>query len=291
MSDEALTAEGGLMRDPGLYADVPMSEYHTWPGASQSRLKTLRDKSPLHLRYEMDHPSESTPTQALGEAVHVAVLQPDLFALDYVRAPEGDRRTKAVKSAWADLASDCPDSTILKPDDYDLCAVLRDTIAAHPKASRLLEGDAERSAVWDDATGVRCRGRFDLISDRAPVIVDLKTTRDASPDAFGRAIYTYGYYIQGAHYRRGGQALGLEIEHFVIIAIEKVPPYALAVYDITGDALRAGEEELDVLLARYAECEQSGVWPGYGGVTGNVAPISLPPWAWRQIDERTGNRE
>jgi hypothetical protein len=58
----------------------------------------------------------------------------------------------------------------------------------------------------------------------------------------------------------------------------------VALYNVRDDAIRAGEDELRPLLKRYAECEASGVWPAYPE---QAVEISLPPWSWSQIDERT----
>jgi len=144
--------------------------------------------------------------------------------------------------------------------------------------------EPERSAWWEDAeTGLLCKGRFDEIGRRAGVIVDLKTTRDASREAFSRAIYTIGYYIQAAHYIAGAKALGIDADRFGIIAVEKDPPYAVAIYEVSGAALYDGERERRKLLELYAQCEESGEWPGYPQ---EVVEIDLPVWAPNQIDRR-----
>lgn len=268
--------------EPGIHADVPMDEYHRWPGASKSRLWLMRERSPAHVRWAMDHPPESTPAQAYGTAAHMAILEPSRFAEVYERLPDGDGRTKAVKDARAAIEED--GRIPLKPDDFDAIMAMRDVVLDHPKARRLLEGDAERSLVWTDPdTGVLCKGRADLLSDRGPVIVDYKTTRDASPEAFERAIYIYGYYVQGAMYLDGASALGDSRDHFVIIAQEKGPPFCVGVYDLRPDALLKGADEYGSLLRQWARCVESGEWPGYGD---RVVPIGIPEWAARKIEER-----
>ena len=273
-------------RAPGLYDGIPMSEYLRIPGASNGLLRTLRDKSPMHARYKMTHPDEPTEAMRIGGATHTAVLEPDEWERRYVRGVDLDLRTKAGKEAQAELEAGNPHAEILKPEAYDLALTLREVVLAHPRARRLVEGKAERTMIWDDPeTGVRCRGRADLWSDVAPVIVDLKTTRDAAREAFQRDIYTFGYYLQAVHYLNAASALGETRDHFVFIAIEKTPPYGVAVYDLDDDALMAGAEELRSLLMRWKQCEESGEWPGYDT---RVTPISIPTWALRQVEGRTG---
>lgn len=266
---------------PGLYADIQADRYHRWPYASQSILKIIRDKSPAHAKEQMDNPTPPTPALKLGTAVHTAVLQPDLFPKDYVVAPKVDRRTKAGKEAWTAFEQDHPFATILTADEYQQCMAMRDSVAAHPIASKLLEGNAEISAVWKDAaTGVLCKGRFDDIAHGVGAVVDVKTTLDASPRVFMKAIWNYAYFRQAAMYLQGAQSLGIDANFFTIIAIEKAPPYAVAVYHIKDEAIKAGADELKPLLETYARCQESGVWPGYAH---EAVEIDLPRWGYYQL--------
>lgn len=284
MPDVVATADVARELAPGLYPNIPADEYHRWPLASQTILTMLRDKSPAHVKHFRDNPPEPTPSQRLGAAVHMAVLQPDLFPKHYVRAPEVDKRTRAGQVVWAAFLEEAGGRIILTPDEWDRCMAMRAAVAAHPIARKLLEGEAERSAIWRDPdTGVLCKGRFDEISRSVGAITDLKTTTDASPEAFSRAIYRYGYYLQAAHYLSGAKALGLPADFFVFIAVEKDPPHAVAVYHVRGDAIQAGLDELRSLLELYARCEATGEWPGYPA---EAVEIDLPPWAYREIDGR-----
>lgn len=271
-----------IEQPPGLYPGINAFEYHRWAGASQSRLKVIRDQSPAHLRWQMDNPRPSTPAQEIGAAVHTAVLEPDLFTGLYVQGIEGDGRTKPVKEARAQLEADHPNSTVLTAKDYVTCLAVRDSVAAHPHAKALLGGEHETSAVWqDEDTGVLCRGRFDARGMGA--ITDVKTTRDASPDRFPYDFAKYGYHIQGNHYLRGDNTLGGDANTFVIVAVEKEPPYCVAVYQVDAKALYDGRRELDILLQRWAECAASGIWPGYST---DVVTIDLPAYEVKKTDAR-----
>lgn len=272
---------------PGVYPDTPMDDYLGWDAASNSRLSRLM-RSPAHLRAYLDEPGAATPALRLGRAAHSAVLEPDLFTGQYVRGIEGDRRTKAVKEEWAALEAAYPGAEILSPKDYDTVAAMRDRVWEHPAASALLsgEGDAELSMTWEDpGTGVLCKARWDRHSPEIDggAIVDYKTCQDASPPAFERAIFNFGYFRQGAFYLRGARARKLPIRHFVIVAQEKAPPYAVAVYRLSAPTLDGGNELIDTLLARYAECIRSDEWPGYPE---HVTEIAVPAWAWDRIDEQ-----
>lgn len=277
---------GETMNEPGIYANIPMQEYQRSHGISQSSLMLLRDKSPAHLKWAMEHPTDPTPAMLAGSAIHDAVLLPDMFHKYWVPLPDLNIRTKEGKEAFLQYQEKHPYATILKQAEYNRVLAVRDAIHNHKYAKQLLVGDAEQSAWWtDEDTGVLCKGRFDLIGKRTGTLVDLKSTRDASPASFTRSIYNFGYYIQAAHYVNGAMTLGVDVEHYAIIAVEKEPPYGVAIYRIRDDAIIAGQDELKPLLEQYAECKETGEWPCYPM---EVQDISLPPYAWRQIDEKLG---
>lgn len=270
--------------DPGLHAGIPAGEYHRWRGASQTRLKLMRDRSPAHVLYEMEHPKEPTPALLLGAAIHDAVLLPGVFRNGYLRDVEGNGQTKPVREKRQRLREEHPHATILRPKDYDTCMAVREAVAGHPIARTLLDGEAERSAVWKDPeTGLLCKARFDLVPEGIGALTDLKTTLDASEESFVRAIWNLGYHWQAAHYLMGARELGLDIRWFTIVAAEKEPPYAVAVYHLREDAIQAAADELRPFLELYAGCESCGVWPGYPT---EAVEVSLPTWAWSQLDRR-----
>jgi len=267
---------------PGVYEDAPIEEYLSWPYCSHGRLVGLRDRSPAHVRHEMENPRPSTPAQEMGTAVHTAVLEPNTFRERYLRGPDGPWNRNPWKAEVTQLREANPEAIVLKADAFDTCLRIRDLVVAHPVAKQLIDGRTELSAVWEDpATGVLCRGRFDVLNERIAVVVDLKKTRDASRDAFSRAIYAYGYHMQAAFYLRGAQALGFDFQDFAILAVEDEPPNCIAVYELEPAALAYGEAEIEPLIPIYAECDRTGVWPGYPE---EPVRVGLPTWAEKKID-------
>jgi hypothetical protein len=113
--------------------------------------------------------------------------------------------------------------------------------------------------------------------------VDVKSTVSARRAEFERSIFTFGYFRQGSHYLASARARRLPARHFSIIACEKTPPYAVGVYRLTEGAIQAGDDQIRPLLRRYAECMESGDFPGYPD---EVIDVSLPDYAWRQIEEQ-----
>lgn len=176
--------------------------------------------------------------------------------------------------------------TILKDEEFQQVAAMRDAVMAHPMAARLLNPESglpEQSVYWVDAiTGELCRCRPDWWHQdaRGDILVDLKTTEDASPEGFARSVAKWRYHVQAAMYSDGVEAAtGRKPRAFVFIAVEKKAPHAVGVYALDAASIDAGRVEYRADLSRYAECRATGVWPGYSD---KIQPISLPVWFMRQ---------
>ena len=141
-------------------------------------------------------------------------------------------------------------------------------IHAHPAASAILKPDdgvAELAAYWTDAyINVTCRLKADFYNRRLKVIADIKTTTNVNPEPFARTCKKYRYYVQSAFYLNGFREVGFEVDDFLFIAIEKKPPYPIAIYRLAGDARSIGMTEYHNDLAVYRDCLDSGYWPGHG---------------------------
>jgi hypothetical protein len=287
--------DGQLQPEPGLWADVPEAHYHRLPGLSSSRMKELM-RSPAHLQAVLGTPHAPTDAQRFGTAAHLAVLQPELFTERVPKPRDIHRRTKAGKAEWAELCDEYGEANIFKPDDYAHLNAIRDAVHAHPVAGELLSsGVGELTAVWpfevavqlDDGpmaevqmVGFQGKAKVDWIIPEVGVLIDLKTSRDAGADPFGRDFYTLGYFRQLAYYRAALGTLGLNVEQMLVVAVEKEPPYAVAVYEPEPMAIKAGLRQAEAAIELYAECLALGSWPGYPV---QPQPLDLPHWAYSKL--------
>jgi hypothetical protein len=168
------------------------------------------------------------------------------------------------------------DAEIVTADQMDTATILATAVQRHETASLHLSGGTmEQTIEWTDpATNLKCKGRADCITDR---IVDLKTAREVEPRRFSYAASDYLYHGQMAFYHDGARLAGLDIDMPpVIIAVQNAPPYDVAVYQVSEDALEAGRRLYQGLLDRLAECLQKDEWPG--AVPG-VVDLELMAWA------------
>jgi hypothetical protein len=259
---------------------VTETEYRAAPGVNWSTLKYL-ETSPLEYRYRLENPTEPTPAMLLGTATHVAVLEPERFATEYVRRPDfGDGRTKAAKEAKAAwLASLPPGAEHLSAEDYDACMAMRDAVHSHPAARALLaEGRPEVSAFWrDPATDIECKMRQDWIRPDGSM-VSLKTARDVTPKGFGRDAANRLYHGQEAFYSIGwAVAQGIrERLPTTFVAVQNAAPYDVGVYEIPEEVMAEGEALCARLLETLYDCQMRGEWPGS---CPGVGALDFPRWA------------
>jgi hypothetical protein len=255
----------------GAPQSIAMSEYRTAKALNFSGLKYL-EKSPAHYKAYLENPPAPTAAMEFGTAVHLAILEDGLNSGKIIERPEGiDRRSKLGKLFYEDNA----DKIILPADDFQALKNIRDAIFNHPTASKLLdpkEGEAEQSYFWTDPeTGAKCKLRADFLRHDG-LVVDLKTSADASPREFRRSIWNFKYHWQSAFYLAGLSHLaGEPLNQFIHVVVEKQAPYGVGVYVLDDESLQLAKEEIKGLMRLYAECEASGNWPTYDTDIKNIS--------------------
>lgn len=260
---------------------VPAEEYQRRElgTATSGVLQRLRTRTPAHIKAWAESPDDDqTPAKVFGKAYHCRVLEPEVFAETYAVMPDfGDMRSsknRAMRDAWLDERHGL---TVISQDFMERIEAMHAALLAHPVAAGIMrDGRSEVTMRWvDDVTGVPCKARADWWVESRNLLMDLKTTDDASPAAFARSIENYGYHIQHAHYCAGAQACGIPVQHYLILAQEKERPYLPAVYHIDAAAEIRGFELRERGLLTLQRCNETNTWPGYSG----ISEISLPAWA------------
>lgn len=281
----------------GMHTGVPMADYLAMDAVSASALEIFR-RSPLQYRHAREHPPEPTPEIERGIALHMAILEPDRFATHYVTLDtcegvkkDGTRCTYA-GSVWRDGRSYCGvhdpargepvPVKVLPAEMMQDVLGMRDAILAHPRARTLFagRGGSEVTALFEDPEArVLCKFRPDRLVERAGMLIDLKTTRDAAPWAFPGDAERRGYFRKLAFYRRGLRALGWPYQATAIVAVESHAPYDLICYLIDETALDSAEREVVRLLRQYRQCHETDTWPGYQTGEDGFATLVRPGWA------------
>jgi hypothetical protein len=239
----------------------------------------LINKSPAHYWDKYLNPvrPEEKKTAALivGNAFHVLTLEAEKFPHHFIVKPEFSGKGSVAKKE--EFESIHVDKTIITMDQYDTVRRMRDSVHKHPVANQLLvNGQAERTIKWEElTTDAPCKCRVDWWDANSRLIVDLKSTEDASPDGFSKSAFKYRYPVQGAFYLDGALANGLNPQGFVFIAVEKTPPYLLKVFYMTDELFDFGRSEYRRNLQTYMECRATNQWSGYSV---EAEPLQFPAW-------------
>ena len=266
------------------------AEYHALDYVSKSHLD-LVDKSPFHYWDRYINPDrvipEPTKQMIIGSAFHSLVLEPDVFETEFiVEAVDAPKRPTATQrnakkpsnqtldaiAFWESFDNKAKGKTILSLEDIERLTIMKQRIVEHPAASTILNlsGVAEQSYQWkDEKTGELCKSRPDFHTDDGSLIVDLKTTSDASELGFQKSVHNFRYHVQAGFYLRSIK----EAQQFVFIAVETKPPYLVAVYNASTDMINAGNRVADKNLETLANCRKSGKWLGYSE---EITTLDLP---------------
>lgn len=273
-----------------IHENMSFSDYASkLDGLNQSKLGLLR-RCPQKFKHSLTAEREDTDALRIGRLIHTAVFQPHLLNNEFLCLPEIDRRTAKGREEYNALVSQNPDKTCIKKEEFDKALQIAAEVRGNKHVMRLIEGaHTELSVQWkDQATGVLCKARLDCYNEDLGIVIDLKTTIDASPQGFSRKLYSYGYNRQAAWYLESLRAHNERAAHFVFIAVEKEAPYSLGLYRLSDEAIRLSKSENEALLRKYAECLRTNNWPGY---TDGVEDISIPQYGVTDMEENYGTAE
>jgi hypothetical protein len=255
----------------GLHADLSNAAYHAetdW--LSSSMLKGLL---PEHYKG-----GGNEDALLFGTLFHVAVLEPErlaTFADDHalrvldaakvgVKAngepADNPRSTKAWKEAIAEAEK--AGQRVIDRSMWDAwleqVEAMRQAVVAHDTAADLLfnrEGSNELSA-FAEVDGQRCRARFDRHISGA--IVDLKsTTAKPGRKSLGYAIRDWLYDLSAAHYLAVAEALGIDVQAFVLVFVGKEPPHYVTVVDLSEQTIHNGRAMRQQAINRHLGLEDA----------------------------------
>lgn len=264
--------------EPGIYPAVEDETYHSWDCMSRSQIvKRLQGRPLAWIRHQAEQPEEGeTSALAVGRAFHLAVFEPDRFGEEVEVGPTKTRTSKA----WAEAQADNPGATMVSDAEYEMVQRMTAAVYAKPAARTFLDSiDMVETSVVGELHGCPVKVRLDALSGSTSAILDLKSTRDASPIEFEKAIHNYGYHIQGDLYQTVALQQGVRAAHFVMICAEKEPPYLVAVYRLNELGHEVADQQIRRVLPEFTEAYEAGVWPAYSD---EAVDIGVPPWALKQ---------
>lgn len=252
--------------------DMPAEVYHKVDALSKS-LMTKALRSPAHYRAAVDGKSdEPTKAMQIGTVAHTAILEPHKLAEIAAIKPDGMSFVTKEGKAWK---AENEGKIILDAQEAADIDGMAQAVRRHPSFEPShLDNKIEASVFGEDEeTGLPLKARPDLWAEGIGLILDVKTTDDASEEAFLRTIQKFAYHVQAAHYIEMTGATD-----FVFIAVERNAPYAVAAYRLSPEWLELGFETRRRAIRIVHECTAMNSWPAYPTATTTLA---LPVWVAR----------
>lgn len=266
---------------PGIYDNISPEAYQDdpceTPSLSASLCKVLVNETPLHAwtahpRFNPNFEREEKEVFDLGTTAHALMLQ-GLQVAQVIQATnkEGgvvsDYKTKGAQQERDSIRAAGGIPILQKHWDRVQAMVKagKEQIAAHREAKdAFTDGKAEQTLVWVDDYGVTCRARLDWLMDSHARIYDYKTTgATADPYNMGKFIASQNWDLQAAFYLRGLKKLTDKDAEFFFVCQEDYVPHALSILGLSQEFLILGTKKVQWGLQKFADCMNSGKWPGY----------------------------
>lgn len=302
--------------EPGIWRGVTNEAYRSLPERpwGTSDVVTAARRSPAHIDLE---PVEETDAMRRGTMIHTAVLEPDEFSARYCALDPADypdaihdlaglrawveaqglatkaRSFDSLASALAEEGHEPPlwsticqreagDRAIIAAADYEAMLRCAESVTSHPLWADLTAGEtyAELS-VLAEVEGQLVRARPDLVvidGGRATVI-DLKTTRDASPLGWRQAVERYGSHYQLTLQRLALEAHGILVDRVVWVAVETSEPYACAVHALDTYSSERAEGDVRHIIRELGRARDPLAWRGYPD---HIHELHMRPWSFME---------
>jgi hypothetical protein len=304
------------MKD-GIYDDIDIKDYHeNREIVSSTGLKQAK-KSTRNFVWYVIHGTERKLTFDFGNAFEVALMDAVNGTKDFEEttavlptktwteealavnpalvSPKASKTYKELEQAFLEENQDkylIPDVGSESKEWIDHMVY---SCKSNPTIFKLLQGTTyQKSLVWTDPeTGVKCKTRPDICMVKKNVVLDIKTTIDASPRGFAKQVANMDYPLQAVMQCQGCLHTGLmpEINKYFWLAVEKSAPFNVALYELTQDDLEYFTDEYSYILKRCAKGlkqiveykQESDIYKfaSYGENSDNkhgIIPIEIPLW-------------
>jgi len=237
------------------------TEYRESSGMNFSTLKHILD-SPAHYQAALAEERKETQAMLFGTLFHALALEGKPVAMQAAVKPVGLNLATKEGKEWK---ADHEGQPIISCDDYQQIQRMHAALVANKDAKQLLEScDKRELPIFATLCGVPCKALLDACGEASgrKIICDIKTTDDASPQAFARKVANLHYDMQAAMYCDiAALAFGWDEEpKFFWLACQKDAPWTCVVYD-ADDWLATGREKYRRALDTLRDCTQTDSWP------------------------------
>lgn len=243
-------------------------------------------KTPLHYQQALKDEEDGAEDEkfAVGTLAHAMVLENKDLSKLFAIKPRGMSFATTKGKEWK-AEQTLP---ILKEEDLNKVPRMAEAIVNHPRASRILRGCTEREyCLQATMGGLPCKALLDGVGsddDAKRGILEIKTTRDASPWTFAKLAYDLHYDLQATFYSHM-LALVEKLDDrpwMTWVAVENSPPWAVACYSPSEFMIESGMQKLSRVFEALNQCMESGHWVGYSE---EIIEINPPGYRIRELTE------
>lgn len=262
------------------------------PGLSSSGMKTIYHKNPKYYKALKDKPeSKNRDALVIGRATHKYILEPDDFYNEYHIYPNDVRKNSA---AYKKHAEDGKGKELLKNTVIEQIEGMSESLKNYYNFLGLLRNGMTEHAMFVYDKEFDCVLRVKADSVLKDKVLDLKTTNDASSEAFAKSAATFGYDLQAWFYLRICELGNAPKKMFGFIVVEKERPHLVNGLMIKPEDVSFYSDKIArTALAQYSYCVKTGNWFGYeyDWKQKREKPfkiIDLPNWYKYSIEEKDG---
>jgi hypothetical protein len=281
---------------PGVYEKVDSAIYFAQNSISRSDLVDPSGTSqtpwtPAKFKFFKDRPDmrkKPTKPQIIGDAFHTKILEPELFATRYAISPFESFRTKN-SQIWADEQS-AAGLKILTKEQVDMIDLMEIRAREHSQFANVFRRAGSRKEVTiitqHPQTGLMLRARYDMLVP-GNALVDIKSCLDASPEGFGKQVWSMEYGAQASFYRTVynlAATSGDRKEEFIFFAFEKEAPYLASFFVTPHVLMEYWDKVISARLYMIASSMKTNKWPGYSE---EIEEFELPRYAISEIEKVT----
>ena len=241
-----------------------MKNYHNREELSASQVRQIL-KNPFKFTNKS---IKKTASMLFGAAAHKLVFEKEKFFEEFEIFDKKDK--KNVNGTTKELISQ---------EEYEQALLCANAVKLDA-APFLKEGVAEQ-AYFSELGGVKVRCKVDYYVERLGLIIDLKTSKDATNKSFSKAIADNAYHVQAAFYIDLLASLNKKVNKFLFIVVENFDDFRVAFYELSETAISLGRSKYLEAIEIYKNINKLNSHIYTNLKTGEIVQsIDLPRWAY-----------
>lgn len=291
--------------EAGVYKDISIDDYHklytNWFSSTGLR-KAKKSLKLFKMLIDGKLPDEYKVEFDMGNVFELALLQSNEIEtkvafeqeiFDEIKKANPDskmpRGTTMYKEWFEKQKKD--NKYIVSPENWGVITEMLASCYADATINKLIKNiQYNVSIFWvDEETGLMLKTRPDIMKtsiisgENKNIVVNLKTTRDASPEAFFKDCANHDYPFQACMEMDGVLSSGLmeRVDNYFWLVVEKEPPYSAQLYRFAKEDIEYCKDDYRYTLKTVKMAFDSGIFPSYSQRADNkygVIDVKLPLW-------------